>query len=120
MAGKKQPSQAQKVKAELSSDPLKHGITRNEVGEEFTSFVLAEGTKLQLGTETVELATDTDRLFIRGVRSRDAIVDLLVSTGNAATNAHLLPYTEKRDDKTVSVTYGGRGQREETVVTEAE
>lgn len=120
IAKKNQPSQAQIVKAETATDPLKHRITRNEAGEEVTSFVLAESTKLQLGAETLELATDTDRLFIRKAVSRDAVVDLLVSTGNAPANAALLPYTEERDGKTISVTYGGRGQRSENVIETTE
>jgi hypothetical protein len=94
---------------------LKYSQTKNDEGEDFASFKLAAGTTFSLGSETVELPVDTD-VFIRGIRSRDAVVETIVAAGQAGPNAKNFAYTEEIDGEKVAVTYGGFGQRRETPI----
>lgn len=76
-----------------------------------TSFTLSAGTKFPLGSETVELAADA-QVFIRKAMTRDAIVETIIGSGNAAANAANFDYTEGG----MAVSYDGRGARSEAPI----
>lgn len=83
------------------------GYTLTEDG---STFNLAAGTTLGLGGVTVTLTNDVT--VVSPAMPRDAVVGLIMSSGNAAVNSANFPYIE--DGK--QITYGGRCQRQETVI----
>ena len=102
---------------------------KHQIKDGRTYFTLDKGTEFSFGSETIALEEKAE-FSLDGELSRDAVVETIFASGNAAANSENVRSSETRDEvrdgKKVKVkyniNYGGRGQRieqEDEVITES-